>query len=99
MISFDAAHAAVHYPKDRRFRIWVRPSILIGIAVAVVSVILASWIEFAVAGLPAAEPLVRRIRATDRQGEFRPRMLAHLDAHLETFSAHFRSRRRAAEWR
>ncbi len=57
MISFDAAHAAVHFPKDRRFRIWVRPSILIGIAVAVVSVILASWIEFAVAGLPHIPPV------------------------------------------
>ena len=31
MISFDAAHRAVHYPPDRRFRIWIRPSILIGI--------------------------------------------------------------------
>lgn len=26
MISFDAAHKAVHYPPDRRFRIWIRPS-------------------------------------------------------------------------
>ena len=31
MISFDAAHGAVHYPKDRRFRIWIRPYILVGI--------------------------------------------------------------------
>jgi len=30
MISFDAAHKAVHYPEDRRFRIWIRPSILMG---------------------------------------------------------------------
>ena len=35
MISFDAAHAAVHYPPDRRFRIWIRPSILIAAAVLV----------------------------------------------------------------
>ena len=39
MVSFDAAHRAVHYPQDRRFRIWVRPSILIGIAVAVLVLI------------------------------------------------------------
>jgi truncated hemoglobin YjbI len=26
MISFDAAHAAVHYAPDRRFRVWIRPS-------------------------------------------------------------------------
>ena len=52
MISFDAAHGAVHYPKDRRFRIWIRPYILIGIAVAVSLAVLAAWIEVAVAGLP-----------------------------------------------
>ncbi len=32
MISFDAAHAAVHYPPDRRHRIWVRPSLLVAAA-------------------------------------------------------------------
>ena len=26
MIRFDAAHKAVHYPPDRRFRVWIRPS-------------------------------------------------------------------------
>lgn len=53
MISFDASHGAVHYPRDRRFRIWVHPSILIGIAVVALLAVLASWIEFVVAGLPA----------------------------------------------
>ncbi|HEX5425925.1 MAG TPA: molybdopterin-dependent oxidoreductase [Candidatus Acidoferrales bacterium] len=52
MIPFDAAHRAVHYPDDRKFRIWIRPSILIGIAIAIVSVVVAAWIEVAVAGLP-----------------------------------------------
>jgi len=52
MVSFDAEHAAVHYPEDRRFWIWVRPSILIGIAVLGLALVLASWIEFATAGLP-----------------------------------------------
>ena len=52
MISFDPAHRAVHYPPDRRFRIWIRPSILVGIGIAILSVIAASWIEVAVAGLP-----------------------------------------------
>jgi methionine sulfoxide reductase catalytic subunit len=57
MISFDAAHAAVHYPKDRRFRIWARPSILIGIGAVVLAAVLASWIEVAVAGLPTVPPI------------------------------------------
>lgn len=29
MISFDAAHAAAHYPPDRRHRIWIRPSLMV----------------------------------------------------------------------
>jgi DMSO/TMAO reductase YedYZ molybdopterin-dependent catalytic subunit/thiosulfate reductase cytochrome b subunit len=57
MVSFDAVHEAVHYPKDRRLRIWVRPSILIGIAVAALAAVLAAWIEFAVTGLPAVPPV------------------------------------------
>jgi sulfoxide reductase catalytic subunit YedY len=52
MIPFDSAHRAVHYPPDRRFRIWIRPSILTGIGFAILSVIAASWIGVAVAGLP-----------------------------------------------
>jgi hypothetical protein len=39
MVRFDDAHKAVHYPPDRRFRIWIRPSILIGIGVAILSLI------------------------------------------------------------
>jgi sulfoxide reductase catalytic subunit YedY len=56
MISFNAAHEAVHYPKDRRFRIWIRPTILIWTGVVILSAIAASWIEFAVAGLPPIPP-------------------------------------------
>ena len=57
MISFDAAHKTVHYPNDRRFRIWVRPSILIGIAVAIFCAVAAAWIQFALAGLPHIPPV------------------------------------------
>ncbi len=52
MVSFDAAHLAVHYPADRKFRIWIRPSILAGIVVVVLAVFAAAWIEVAVAGMP-----------------------------------------------
>jgi sulfoxide reductase catalytic subunit YedY len=57
MPEFDAAHAAVHYPADRRFHLWVRPSILIGIAVALAAAVLAAWIELALAGLPPVQPV------------------------------------------
>ncbi len=52
MIAFDAAHQAVHYPPDRRFRIWVRPSILVVAGVVILSLIAAAWTEFAIVGLP-----------------------------------------------
>ena len=52
MVHFDAAHRAVHVPEDRRFRIWVRPSIIIGIAAVVIAVFTAAWMELAVEGLP-----------------------------------------------
>src|SRR5574338_558498 len=57
MVSFDAAHRAVHYPEDRRFRIWVRPSILIGIAIVVAAVFVAAWIEVAIVGQPPIPPI------------------------------------------
>ena len=57
MIKFDAAHRAVHYPPDRRFRIWIRPSILVTIGILILLTIAASWIEFGVAGLPYIPPV------------------------------------------
>ena len=57
MISFDAAHAAVHYPPDRRFRIWIRPSFLIAAIVLVLLPVLAAWIEFLFFGLPHIPPV------------------------------------------
>ncbi len=57
MIAFDAAHQAVHYPPDRRFRIWVQPSILIAIAIVIVAAIVAAWIEVALAGEPYVPPV------------------------------------------
>ena len=57
MISFDAAHAAVHYPPDRRFRVWIRPSILIAAAVLAVLPVLAAWIEVLLVGLPHIPPV------------------------------------------
>ncbi len=52
MVEFDEAHRAVHYPPDRRFRVWIRPSILAGVAIAIAALVAAAWIEVAVAGMP-----------------------------------------------
>ncbi|MEO9224852.1 MAG: hypothetical protein ABI328_00570, partial [Gemmatimonadaceae bacterium] len=60
MIHFDAAHEAVHYPPDRRFRIWIRPSLLIGIGAIIFVVVAAAWIQMAMFGVPilSGVPLV-----------------------------------------
>ena len=49
---FDAAHKAVHDPGDRRFRVWVRPSIVIGTAGVIASLVAAAWIQIAIFGIP-----------------------------------------------
>ncbi len=56
MIAFDAAHRAVHFPADRRFRIWIRPSVLIGAGAIIVAVLAASWLQVALFGQPAIPP-------------------------------------------
>jgi hypothetical protein len=53
VIVFDAAHATVHYPADRRFRIWIRPSLLAAFLILAALAVVGAWIEFGLAGLPA----------------------------------------------
>lgn len=57
MIAFDAAHQAVHFPADRRFRIWIRPSLLIGICAVILVVVAVPWIQMALFGLPTVAPV------------------------------------------
>src|SRR5690242_19676800 len=52
LVRLDSSHKAVHYPPDRRVRIWIRPSILIGIGIFIAATIAAAWIQVAIAGLP-----------------------------------------------
>jgi methionine sulfoxide reductase catalytic subunit len=52
MIPFDAAHKAVHYPPDRRFRIWIRPSFVAGAIVLILLPLLFAWGQAAIFGLP-----------------------------------------------
>ena len=56
MIHFDAAHRAVHYPSDRRFRIRIAPSTLIVLCALVLIPLLVAWIQGAVSGLPYIAP-------------------------------------------
>ncbi len=45
MIPFDEAHRAVHYPPDRRFRIWIRPLGLAILAVIVLLPVILAWVQ------------------------------------------------------
>ena len=56
MIPFDDAHRKVHYPNDRRFRVWVRPSILIGLLVLALAPVVLALVQNAVFGLPYIAP-------------------------------------------
>lgn len=57
MIGFDPAHKAVHDPGDRRLRVWVRPTILVGTAAVVLALVIGAWIQFAFFGLPRIPPV------------------------------------------
>ena len=57
MISFDAAHKAVHYPPDRRFRVWIRPSFVAGAVVLILLPLLFAWGQAAIFGLPYIPPV------------------------------------------
>lgn len=56
MIPFDKAHQAVHYPDDRRFRIWLRPSALILLLVIILAPIVVAWVQGVLFGLPHIAP-------------------------------------------
>src|SRR5678816_4244210 len=58
MISFDAAHQAVHYPPDRRFRIGLTPSVVAVVLVLVSVPVLLAWVQGAVFGLPYIRPVL-----------------------------------------
>ncbi len=57
MIAFDAAHMAVHYPPDRRFRIWIKPSfVIVAVCLGLIPLV-AAWVQRAISGLPYLPPL------------------------------------------
>ncbi len=56
MIAFDAAHKAVHYPEDRRFRVWLSREAVLILLVLVLFPVLLAWGEHAIFGLPHLAP-------------------------------------------
>jgi hypothetical protein len=70
MISFDAAHKAVHYPADRRFRIWIRPSLILWLVVPILLLLTIAWVQASIFGLPliAGSPNITEATATSPYG-------------------------------
>jgi methionine sulfoxide reductase catalytic subunit len=56
MIPFDAAHRAVHFPEDRRFRIWINRRTLIVLLIVVFGPLVLAWLQHALVGLPQIGP-------------------------------------------
>ena len=53
MRPFGEAHRAVHFPPDRRFRIWFRSKEALVIALIVLVPVTIAWIQFLLFGLPS----------------------------------------------
>jgi sulfoxide reductase catalytic subunit YedY len=64
MIPFDDAHRAVHYPPDRRFRIWMRPSALAILILLVLVPLILAWGQVAMFGMPYIAPSTASIQGT-----------------------------------
>ena len=57
MVAFDAAHAAVHCPRDRRVTIWMKRPLLVGAVAVFLIPVAAAWIETSLIGLPRIAPI------------------------------------------
>jgi methionine sulfoxide reductase catalytic subunit len=52
MQAFDQAHQAIHYPPDRRFRVWIDHRFVLAFAVVVLTPVAIAWVQCLSAGLP-----------------------------------------------
>jgi methionine sulfoxide reductase catalytic subunit len=52
MQAFDEVHQAIHYPLDRRFRIWINPWFIFAFAVVALAPVAIAWGQYLIAGLP-----------------------------------------------
>lgn len=52
MQAFDEAHRAIHYPPDRRFRVWIDRRFIFAFAVVALAPVAVAWGQYLIAGLP-----------------------------------------------
>ena len=53
MQAFDEVHRAIHYPQDRRFRVWINPWFVFVFAVVAFAPVAVAWGQYLIFGLPA----------------------------------------------
>jgi hypothetical protein len=56
MMHFNDTERAVYYPQDRRFRIWIRPTVLLLLIVLALTPLVLAWLQAAFWGLPYIAP-------------------------------------------
>src|SRR5664280_1763610 len=52
MQAFDEVHRAIHYPPDRRLRVWIDPRFVFAFAVVALAPVAIAWGQYLIAGLP-----------------------------------------------
>ena len=50
MQAFDAVHQAIHYPPDRRFRLWINSRFILAFAVVALVPVAIAWSQYLIAG-------------------------------------------------
>lgn len=52
MQAFDEVHQAIHYPPDRRLRVWMNPRFILVFALVGLTPVAIAWAQYLIAGLP-----------------------------------------------
>src|SRR5215831_1908144 len=68
MRPLSEAHRAVHYPPDRRFRIWIRSKEAVVIAVVILLPFIIAWGQFLFFGLPSVSAGLPRALPSEPHG-------------------------------
>jgi len=90
MIAFDAALRVVHYPEDRRFRIWISTRTLLLIVAVILGPVVLAWLQHAFFGLPYIAPSSASVEGTPLAESASPRnaVLGHAIGLLCGFAAY-----------
>jgi hypothetical protein len=52
MQTFEEVHRTIHYPQNRRFRVWIKPSFAYEFVVVTLVSVAIAWGQYLIVGLP-----------------------------------------------